>query len=129
MSTMGERIRMQRGRLGLTAAELARRAEISKAYLSELENDKVPSVSAAVLYRIASELGCTMESLMGVPVLGGRDVGTVSGPSGRDSMIFDIVRLRAQQAELHERLVRVEGWILNNSQVRLGTRDRARPRE
>src|SRR5690606_4378423 len=122
-------IRMQRERLGLTAAELARRAEISKAYLSELENDKVPSVSAAVLYRIASELDCTMESLMGVPVLGGRDVGTVSGPPERGSMIFDIVRLRAQQAELHERLVRVEGWILNNSQVRLGTRDRARPRE
>lgn len=53
----------------------------------------------------------------------------VQHPPGRDSMIFDIVRLRAQQAELHERLVRVEGWILNNSQGRLGTRDRARPRE
>lgn len=63
---LGERIKERRAEKGLTSAELARRAGISKGYLSELENGGVgaPKPSAEIVYRIARELGTTIADLM-----------------------------------------------------------------
>ena len=63
---LGERIRQRRSEKGLSSAELARRAGISKGYLSELENGgaTAPKPSAEILYRIARELATTIADLM-----------------------------------------------------------------
>lgn len=61
----GERIKRRREEKGIPAAELARRAEISKGYLSELERGQTTRPSGAVLFRIAKALGTTVADLLG----------------------------------------------------------------
>jgi transcriptional regulator with XRE-family HTH domain len=61
---LADRIKLRRQEKGISAAELARRAEISKGYLSEIENGVTPRPSADVLYRIASALETTMADLL-----------------------------------------------------------------
>lgn len=71
--TVGERIRRYRADKGITAAELAERAGVSKSYLSELETAAAQEArrgpSADVLYRIAKALGVAMSDLLGRPVI------------------------------------------------------------
>lgn len=56
---------LQRRRIeaGINLPDLAGRADISKGYLSELENGN-RSPSAAVLGRLAGALGCTVRDLL-----------------------------------------------------------------
>lgn len=67
--TLGERIRKRRQQADITSAELARRAKVSKGYLSAIERvdsgDTVPRPSAEVLFRIATALGTTVADLLG----------------------------------------------------------------
>ena len=64
---VGERIKQRRVEKRLSAAELARRAEMSRGYLSELEAGLAPRPSGAVLYRVATVLGTTVADLLGEP--------------------------------------------------------------
>ncbi len=67
--TIGARIKLYRGELGLSLSQLAEAAGVSKSYLSSLENrqaDKRPS--ANVLFRLAKALGVTMADLLGQEV-------------------------------------------------------------
>ncbi len=60
--TLGERIRQARESLGISQAELARRVNVSQAYLSYLERDeREPTLSIAA--RLARELGVPLDSL------------------------------------------------------------------
>lgn len=72
--TVGNRILQRRMAMGYTAAELGRRAKISKAYLSAIEHDHATTPSADLLYRIADALRTTMPSLLGLPEQGGPPV-------------------------------------------------------
>lgn len=62
---LSEQIRKRRQEAGLTVAELARLASVSKAYISQLENN-INGVrpSADVLLRIASALGTSVSTLL-----------------------------------------------------------------
>lgn len=62
---LSEQIRKRRQEKGLTVAELARLASVSKAYISQLENN-INGVrpSANVLLRIASALGTSVSTLL-----------------------------------------------------------------
>ena len=61
---LGDRIRQRRDDTGLSAAELARRAGISKGYLSEIESGNTVRPSADVLDRLATALGTTIADLL-----------------------------------------------------------------
>lgn len=61
--TVGNRIRKKREEKGWTQEKLAQRAEISKGFLSDLENGK-RNVSSENLLRIANELGASLEYLL-----------------------------------------------------------------
>ena len=65
---LGERIKQRREEKGLTAADLARRASLSKGYLSEIESGRAPRPSAEILYQIAVALGTTVADLLGKEV-------------------------------------------------------------
>ncbi len=67
--TIGSRIRRYRAEAGLTPAELAERASISRSYLSELESGADGRPSADTLYKIASALGVAMSDLLGRPIV------------------------------------------------------------
>ncbi len=65
---LADRIKQRREEKNLSAAELARQANISKGYLSEIENVKgdknAPRPSGDVLYRLATVLGTTVADLL-----------------------------------------------------------------
>ncbi len=66
METLGPKIRRQRRRLGLTLDELATRTQISKPYLSLIENDRVPNPpSDEKLSRLEQTLGFGTGQLVG----------------------------------------------------------------
>jgi transcriptional regulator with XRE-family HTH domain len=63
-SKVGNRLRSERERLGISLRELARRVGVSPSLVSQIELDRVnPSVST--LYAIVTELGMTMSDVFG----------------------------------------------------------------
>ena len=93
------KIQLRRKEKELTAAELARRAEVSKGYLSELENGRAERPSGEVLYRIASALGTTVADLLGREIR----------PTGHD--ISPVLREFATEALLPEEDIRMLSQI------------------
>src|SRR5436853_5033068 len=79
-SPLGERLRRERDRLGLSLRELARRLDVSPSLVSQIETGKIqPSVRT--LYAIVSELGVSLDDLFspaGPPV----QVETAAKPEG-----------------------------------------------
>ena len=64
--TLGDRLKQRRQRLGLTQEELARRANIPRPRITELETNSRTVVSSEVLRRLAQALGCTTDFLVGM---------------------------------------------------------------
>jgi transcriptional regulator with XRE-family HTH domain len=62
--SVGQRLRAMRRAHGLSAKEVARRAEVSPAYLSRLENDKV-SPTVTTLTRVVQAMGESVARLFG----------------------------------------------------------------
>src|SRR5437870_3246223 len=65
--TLADRLKLRRTQKGISAAELARAAGISKGYLSEIESadpSKPIRPSADVLYRVAIALGTSVADLL-----------------------------------------------------------------
>ena len=65
---LGQKIRQLRKEKGLSLNGLAEEASVSKAYLSQLENDVSKQPSAEILLKIASALGVTIADLLDQPV-------------------------------------------------------------
>lgn len=63
MDTVGERIRNRRNELGMTLDALCKRAELSKGFLSDIEN-KDKGVSAKKLLNIANALNVSLDYLL-----------------------------------------------------------------
>lgn len=84
---IGQRIKHFREEKGMTAAELATAAEISKSYLSELENGKGDHKrpSARVMYAIGKALGISMSELLGRPLI-------TEPPSERPASLVEFAR-------------------------------------
>lgn len=68
---IGRRIKKFRDEKGMSGAELAARAGISRSYLSELENGKGEHKrpSANVMYAVGKALGVSMSELLGRPLI------------------------------------------------------------
>ena len=64
--TLGAILRQAREVRGHSSVETARRAGISPAYLSKLENDAVRRPSPAVLHRLSEVLGVPYADLMAI---------------------------------------------------------------
>lgn len=60
---VGAAVRARRTAAGLSVAEVARRAQVSGPFVSQLEGGR-SSVSIPVLYRLASALGCAANDLL-----------------------------------------------------------------
>lgn len=69
-NTLGGRIRTYRESAGISLSDLARRSEVSKSYLWNLENRvEHQRPSAKTLYSIAQALGTSMSDLLGKKLL------------------------------------------------------------
>ena len=65
---LNQKLRRLREEQELSLNKLAEIARVSKAYLSQLENNPKKQPSAEVLFRIASALGTTIADLLDKPV-------------------------------------------------------------
>ena len=65
---LGQRIKQQRNIIGLNIEQLAQKAGVSKAYISQLESGTSTKPSAGKLYDIAVALGTSMADLLGKTV-------------------------------------------------------------
>jgi transcriptional regulator with XRE-family HTH domain len=68
-ATLARRLREVRGHQDLALSEVARRASISKAYLSQLEHGTSSHPSYDVIVRLATALGITVGELTGRPAV------------------------------------------------------------
>jgi len=66
--SLAERLTEFRKKRKMSLVALAQEADISKAYLWQLENEENKQPSAEILYRIASALGVTIADLLDKPV-------------------------------------------------------------
>ena len=64
--TLGERIKTVRDHRGWNQQELARRAHVRPALISELESGKKTDTTGSVLRRLARTLGVTVDYLVGM---------------------------------------------------------------
>lgn len=64
--TLGERLKARRERHGWSQNELARRARVRQALISELEADKRTDATGRTLRRLAQALGVTTDYLIGM---------------------------------------------------------------
>lgn len=62
--TLGEYLKRLREVAGKTLREIEEKAEVSNAYLSQLENGKVARPSPRILHKLAKEYGTSYENLM-----------------------------------------------------------------
>lgn len=65
---LSEKIKQLREKKEISLSKLAETAGISKAYLSQLENNVSKQPSGEVLFRIASALGTTIADLLDKPI-------------------------------------------------------------
>ncbi len=96
---LGDRIKQRRDEKKMSAVALARRAGVSKGYLSELESGRAARPSGDVLYRLATALGTTVADLLGQEIR----------PTSRD--IPEALREFAKETELPEEDVRMLAQI------------------
>ena len=66
--SLSQKIKQLREEKGLSLNKLAETAGVSKAYLSQLENNVSKQPSAEVLFKIASALGTTIADLLDKPM-------------------------------------------------------------
>lgn len=64
MKSLGQTIRAARELMGLTLRQVEEATQISNAYLSQLENDKIKKPSASVLYKLANVLNVELDNLL-----------------------------------------------------------------
>jgi HTH-type transcriptional regulator, competence development regulator len=64
MKTLGRTLKDSREMIPLTLRQVEEATGISNAYLSQLENDKIKSPSANILYRLASIYNIELDSLL-----------------------------------------------------------------
>ena len=118
-SPLGERLRAERDRLGLSLRELARRLEVSPSLVSQIETGKIqPSVRT--LYAIVTELGVSLDELFAPPASQQassassapsrsrtRTAASASAPNGRVQRAHD---RRAIELESGVRWERLTAW-------------------
>ncbi len=104
---VGDRIRAARENARISVRELARRAEVSPSHVSQVERG-LASFSVRTLYKVAGELGLSMDTLFGdAPAVAAgandrdgstvrRSVGAPSAPRTEDPLVANGTVLRAE---------------------------------
>jgi transcriptional regulator with XRE-family HTH domain len=64
MDTLGETLKKSRKSIGFTLVQVEEALNISNAYLSQLENDKIKNPSANILYKLSNLYRIRLKSLL-----------------------------------------------------------------
>lgn len=93
------RIRDCRTNLGMTQAELARKAGITQPTESRIEHADIGDIKSPTLLRLANALGVTTDFLLGKPA--SSEVGAINQHSGNAEYLFGISHDLNRQQTLH----------------------------
>ncbi len=112
--TLAKRLKQERKRAELTLDQLAEKADVSKTYLWELEQDETgeKKPSADVLLKIADALSITISNLLGLP--------SVKMDSESVDLPPSLVKFRDQQQKLGNKLSDQDLQELATTQFRGG---------
>jgi transcriptional regulator with XRE-family HTH domain len=62
---LGGRIKTIRQNLGLTLTQLSKKSKVSKAYLSQLENEQFSNPTTEILIKLCNGLGVSLNTILG----------------------------------------------------------------
>lgn len=96
---LGDRVHMERRTLKINQDELARRANISRTYVSEIENCIVPNPSVDVIFALSEALKVSVLYLLG---LSSDPLGEDLGPSEREGRIVHQVATPDQYQRIQQ---------------------------
>jgi len=88
--TLGEKIKGLRNSRNWSLDELAQQSNVSKAYLSQLENGGSERPSAEILYKIATALGTSIASLLGKTLVVEDDPNEIPENLGKAQLKYNI---------------------------------------
>ena len=100
--SLAVKLKEHRKKRKLSLAALAREADISKAYLWQLENEEDKQPSAEILYRIATALGVTIADLLDKPVR----IASMDSPELPGSL-RQLVEERGEELDIQEEDIRM----------------------
>ena len=95
MKTLGRTLKDSREMIPLTLRQVEEATGISNAYLSQLENDKIKSPSANILYKLANIYNIELESLLVAS-------GIIEKQSSKKSKLLNQIALSAKELTQEE---------------------------
>jgi transcriptional regulator with XRE-family HTH domain len=95
MKSLGKTLKDSRELMSLTLRQVEEATEISNAYLSQLENDKIKKPSANVLYKLASLYNIELDSLLYA-------AGIIQTQSTKKSKLLNTIALSAEKLSSEE---------------------------
>lgn len=72
---LGNRLRAVREKRRLTLSQLAQRSKVSKAYLSQLENEQFSNPTSEIIIKLCGALGISIETMLGLDTPGIANMG------------------------------------------------------
>jgi len=95
MKSLGKTLKDSRELMSLTLRQVEEATEISNAYLSQLENDKIKKPSANVLYKLANLYNVELDSLLYA-------AGIIQTQSPKKSKLLNTIALSAEKLSSEE---------------------------
>lgn len=95
MKSLGRTLKDSRELMSLTLRQVEEATEISNAYLSQLENDKIKKPSANVLYKLASLYNVELDNLLYA-------AGIIQTQSSKKSKLLNTIALSAEKLSSDE---------------------------
>ncbi len=95
MRSLGKTLKDSRELMSLTLRQVEEATDISNAYLSQLENDKIKKPSANVLYKLASLYNIELDSLLYA-------AGIIQNQSPKKSKLLNTIALSAEKLTTDE---------------------------
>lgn len=103
--SLGTAIRSLRKERGWTQEQLSAYANVGRSYISMLENDERPNVSARIIARIASALGVSIDYLM-------RQAGSLPSPEASDPLLEEIIARWPQMPDWKKRDLALQAAVI-----------------
>jgi transcriptional regulator with XRE-family HTH domain len=95
MKSLGKTLKDSRELMSLTLRQVEEATEISNAYLSQLENDKIKKPSANVLYKLANLYNVELDNLLYA-------AGIIQTQSPKKSKLLNTIALSAEKLSSEE---------------------------
>lgn len=126
---LGERLRAIRKNRGLTLTQLAKRSKVSKAYLSQLENEQFSNPSSEIIVRLCNMLGVSVDRILGLETTPMTILGNYEVPlhlralAHEEHLTDDDIRMLSNISYNGRQPTSLDGWRTILKAIRRSTED------